>query len=142
MQHPKTRRSFLRTTVSAAAAGGGVGGGTEGRPRGRSPPMMIAELRRGLPYRHFVAALFLANVRTLGMGHPLVAVHAANQLALDVPGQERLLPMFWALDSFKYHQERGREAPHVRPLAGNLPSAEQAAAELHAGMREFDRDRV
>lgn len=114
----------------------------EDTPREKCPAAVLGQLRDGLPYRRLLAALFLANLRTLGMAHPLAALHSANQLALDLPVQERLLPAFWALDSFKYHQERGRQAPSLRPLAGGLPPADRAEEELHAGMAAYDPDRV
>src|SRR5690349_13803731 len=36
----------------------------EETPRAGCPAMMIGQLRKGLPYRNFLAALFLANLRT------------------------------------------------------------------------------
>jgi hypothetical protein len=113
----------------------------EKTPREKCPAMMIEQLRKGLPYRHFLAALFLANVRA-GEDHPLAVLHSANQLTLDAPVQERLLPTFWAMDSFKYLQERDRKVPQLKSVAGTLPSPQTAEAELHAGMEAFDPDRA
>jgi hypothetical protein len=115
----------------------------EETPRAGCPAMMIGQLRKGLPYRNFLAALFLANLRTHeGVEHPSAVLHSAHKLALDLPPEERLLPAFWALDSFKFHQERSRDTPCLRPLPGALPSAERAEAEFHAGMKAFDFDRA
>lgn len=114
----------------------------EETPREKCPPMMIEQLKKGLPYRHFLAALFLANLRTLGMAHPLAVLHSTNQLTLDAPVAERLLPTFYALDSFKFHQTRQRAAPNLKPLGGDLPAADQAEAELHAAMKAFDHDKA
>jgi hypothetical protein len=114
----------------------------EETPRAKCPAVMVGQLRRGLPYRHFLAALFLANMRTEGVGHPSAVLHSANQLSLDAPVQERLLPLFWAMDSFKFHQERDRALPRLRALAGELPAADQAEKELHAGMKGYDGGRA
>lgn len=110
----------------------------EDTPRAKCPAMMIEQLRRGLPFRNFLAALFLANLRNGGMHHPLLVLHSANQLTLDAPVQERLLPTFWALDSFKFHQERGRISPHFAPLVGELPDAGDAIERLHEAMAAED----
>ncbi len=114
----------------------------ENTPREKCPALMIGQLRKGLPFRQFLAALYLANIRTSEVDHPLAVVHSTNQLTLDLPVQERLLPTFWAMDSFKFHRERANAAPSLKPLAGKLPSAERAEAEFHAGMNNFDGERA
>lgn len=114
----------------------------EDTPREQCPAMMIAQLRKGLPYRHFLAALYLANIRTSEVNHPLAVLHSTNQLTLDLPVQERLLPTLWALDSFKFHRGRGDFAPSLGALRGALPSAELATAEFQAGMDDFDAGRA
>jgi hypothetical protein len=60
--------------------------------------MMIEQLKKGPPYRNFLAALYLANLRTSEVHHPLAVLHFTHQLTLNLPVQERLLPTFWALD--------------------------------------------
>src|SRR5262245_3335144 len=117
----------------------------EETPREKCVAVMIEQLRDGLPYRHFLAALYLANIRTAVIDHPLAVLHSADQLALDLPVAERLLPAFWALDSLKAHQAGAKNpqfVPKLKPLAGKLPSPEQAEKELHAGMAAYDRDRA
>jgi hypothetical protein len=106
--------------------------------RPKCPAMMIGLLKNGLPYRNFLAALYLTNLRAGEAGHPLAVLHSAHQLTLNAPFQERLLPTFWALDSFKVHQERGLETPSLKPLVGKLPSADQAEKDFHAAMTSFD----
>jgi hypothetical protein len=110
----------------------------EATPREKCVAMMIEQLKKGLPYRNFLAALYLANIRTGTVDHPLAVLHSTNQITLDLPVQERLLPTFWALDSFK----AGRPVPRLRPLTGALPSAEQAERELHAGMNAYDPEKA
>lgn len=113
----------------------------EETPRAKCPSMMIEQLRKGLPYRNFVAGVALANIRSIGYQHPLAALHSAHELAMDAPAQERLLPIFYALDSFKAHSNDGK-APHFRPLNGKLPTADKAEEELHAAMKDYDPDRA
>jgi hypothetical protein len=111
-------------------------------PREKCPAMMIEQLKQGLPYRNFLAALLLVNVGR-GLDHPLVVLHATNQLTLDAPVQERLLPTFWALDSYKWHQDRSpRTRQEIKRLTGPLPSADKAEEELFAGIKAYDFDRA
>src|SRR5262249_5553688 len=72
--------------------------------------VVVAPLRRGLSYRQFLAALFLAGIRE---GNPqpcgyklhcVFVIHAAHQMSLDAPVGEQLLPLFYALDYFKHCQ--------------------------------------
>jgi hypothetical protein len=119
----------------------------EETPRAKCPAMMIGQLKKGLPYRNFLAAMFLAKIREGEVEHESAALHAANQLSLDAPVQERLLPAFWALDSFKFHQERGGEgrgigAKGLMPLTGKLPPADQAEKEFHTAMKAAESERA
>ena len=114
----------------------------EETPREKCVAVMVEQLRKGLSYRNFLAALYLANIRTTHVSHALAELHSANELSLDLPNQERLLPLFWgALDSFKVQQQRGSK-PALRPIAGPLPSVEKAEDEFHAGMKELDGERA
>jgi hypothetical protein len=115
----------------------------EETPRAKCPAMMIEQLKSGLPYRQFLAALFLAGLRNRMLGgHHVALLHSANQLALDAPVTERLLPTFWALDSFKADVERRRTPRVLNELSGRLPAAEKAEEELHAAMDAQDGDRA
>ena len=110
----------------------------EDTPREKGPAMLVEQLRQGLPYRNFLAALYLANLRMGVIEHPLAALHSTNQLTLDLPVRERLLPMFWALDAYK------AQGPHadLRPLRGALPAAERAEQDFHDAMNAYDRERA
>src|SRR5262245_7526211 len=115
----------------------------EETPRAKCPEMMIEQLQGGLPYRQFLAAMFLAGLRNRMLGgHHIALLHSSNQLALDVPVAERLLPTFWALDSFKADVERRRTPRVLNEVAGRLPAAEKAEEELHAAMEALDGDRA
>jgi hypothetical protein len=111
---------------------------------------MVEQLKNGLPYRHFLAALYLAAIRAArwhgsgmhGYDHNAYVVHSAYQLGLDLPAGEQLLPAFYALNSFKGMQKAYPNKTGTPPLTGKLPTAEKAADELHAAMREWDPDRA
>src|SRR5580692_11986489 len=104
----------------------------EETPREKCFDMMVEQLRRGLPYRNFLAALFLAGVRNVSphpVGfkfHCVLAMHSANQLSLDAAPEDRLLPLFWALDQFKKSQaDNVREGNvRMREITGTLSSPE------------------
>lgn len=122
----------------------------ERTPREKCFPMMAEQLRSGMPYRQFLAALYLAGIRNVSPQPPgfkfhcVFAIHAAHQLSLDAPVGERLLPLFWALDAFKASQQRDVEEGdfRLRPVAGKLPSATRAWAEFHAAMETWDEPRA
>ena len=82
----------------------------EETPREKCFEMMVEQLRQGLPYRNFLASLFLAGIRDVNPQPPgfkfhcVLAIHSANQLSLDAAPEDRLLPLFWALDQFKKSQ--------------------------------------
>jgi hypothetical protein len=121
----------------------------EETPREKCFDMMVEQLRCGLPYRNFLAALFLAGVRDV-KPHPVgfkfhcvLAIHSANQLSLDAVSEDRLLPLFWALDQFKGSQNDRRQGNyHMPKLTGTLPSPEKAADEFHAAMQAWDEERA
>jgi hypothetical protein len=73
----------------------------ETTPEERCVAVMVEQLRNGLPYRHFLAALYLAAIRAAkwhgqvhAYDHNAYIVHSAYQLALDLPAGEQLLPAF------------------------------------------------
>src|SRR6476646_2577975 len=77
----------------------------EETPRDRCVAVFIDQLRRGLPYRRFLAAVFFAGIRRYRSHHDVYKTHAVHQLSMDVRPEERLLPLFWALSGYKKHQE-------------------------------------
>jgi hypothetical protein len=121
----------------------------EQTPRERCVAAMIEQLRAGLPYRHFLAALYLAAIRAAkwhgqihGYDHNAYVVHSAHQLALDLPVSDRLLPAFHALDNFKGMQLGYPKRQGTPVFTGTVPAAEKAAEELHTAMREWDPERA
>jgi hypothetical protein len=101
-------------------------------------------LRSGVGYQPFMAALYLAGIRNVDSRsagsrfHCVYVIHSAHQMALAAPPEERLLPLFWALDEFKAAQQMlGRP---MRPLRGPVPSGAAAIESLHAAVRAWDQN--
>ena len=113
----------------------------EETPRDQCVAVFIDQLRRGLPYRRFLAAVFFAGVRRHRSHHDVYKIHAVHQVSLDARPEERLLPLFWALHGYKKHQE-DFPRPLLTQLQGPLPSPEKAGAELADAMVRFDPDRA
>ena len=122
----------------------------ETTPRGKCFEMIHQQLQRGLPYRQFLAALYLAGIRNVNPQPPgfkfhcVFAIHSAHQMSLDAPVKDRLLPLFWALDNFKVSQQKDIDEGDftLRPVSGRLPSPEQAWPEFHAAMADWDEPRA
>jgi hypothetical protein len=122
----------------------------EQTPQARCVAVMVEQLRTGVPYRHFLAALYLAAIRAArwhgsgihGFDHSAYVVHSAYQLALDLPAGEQLLPAFYALNSFKGMQKAYPNRKGTPELTGKLPAAEKAADALHAAMKTWEPERA
>src|SRR5215831_15540828 len=113
----------------------------EETPRNRGVAVFIDQLRRGLPYRRFLAAVFFAGIRRSRSHHDVYKIHAVHQVSLDVRPEERLLPLFWALHGYKKHQE-DFPRPLLTELKGALPAPEKAGAELADAMERSDANRA
>ncbi|MGE0608275.1 MAG: hypothetical protein AB7O62_14355 [Pirellulales bacterium] len=122
----------------------------EETPRDKCFELLAAQLKAGLPYRNFLAALFLAGIRNVNPQPPgfkfhcVFVIHAANQMSLDARPEERLLPLFWALDDFKASQAKDvSEGDFKLPPAQSAGlSREKAWQEFHAGMEAWDAERA
>jgi hypothetical protein len=112
--------------------------------------VVVAQLRRGVSYRQFLAALFLAGIREVNPRpcssklHCVFVIHAAHLMSLDAPVGEQLLPLFYALDYFKQCQadDAIRGDFVMRPLQGRLPAPEDAHVEFAAAMEAWEVDRA
>jgi hypothetical protein len=113
----------------------------EETPRDRCIAVFIDQLRRGLPYRRFLAAVFFAGIRRYRSHHDVYKIHSVHQVSLDVRPEERLLPLFWAMQGYKKHQEDFPN-PLLTELKGPLPSPEKAHVELATAMEQSDADRA
>jgi hypothetical protein len=113
----------------------------EETPRDQCVATLIGQLQKGLPYRRFLAAVFLSAVRKRDSHHSVYLVNSAHQVSLDLPPEDRLLPLFWAVDHYKWQQARF-PTPPLEPLAGALPAPEKAAAEFHDAVQRADSPRA
>lgn len=78
-------------------------------PREKCVPVFVAQLRDGLSYQQFLAALFLASL-SHGDPHQVAQVYSAQRVGDEVRMEERLLPLFWVLDrlALGFEQEPDR----------------------------------
>src|SRR5262245_3599058 len=113
----------------------------EETPREQCVRVFVAELRRGLPHRRFLAASFFAAVRRARSHHEMYKIHAVHQVGRAVRAEERLLPLFWALNGYKQRQE-DFPLPAMTGWRGPLPWAEKAAGELRAAIGRGDQGRA
>lgn len=111
----------------------------EETPRDRCAAALLERLQQGLPYDRFLAAIFCAAIRKQNSGHDVYKMHAVHQVSRELDPAERLLPLFWAVDVFKVHQQDFPSPPLPR-LRGALPAAEQAPQDFVAAMRRMDLD--
>jgi hypothetical protein len=113
----------------------------EETPREKCVAVLTAQLHAGLPYRRFLAAVFLAALRKQNSHHSVYLVHSAHEVSLDLSDQDRLLPLFWAVDHFKWHQQKF-PTPALPLLTGPLAAPESAESELHEAMQRTDEERA
>lgn len=122
----------------------------EETPRSDCIEVVAGRLNAGLSYRELLSALFLAGIRNVSPQPPgfkfhcVFVLHSANQLSLDAPDHERLLPLLWALDYFKQSQQRDVDEGdfQLRKPKSPQPSASKAWAEFHAAMESWDEERA
>ena len=121
----------------------------EETPRERCFEVALAHLKKGLSYRDLLAGLFLAGIRNVKprpVGfkfHAVLVINSAHLLAQASAMDERLLPLFWALDNFK-----GSQAQDVKEGdwtlnkvdEARLPKPHQARAAFVNAMEAWDSD--
>lgn len=109
----------------------------------------LAELKAGLSYRDFLAGLFLAGIRNVKprpVGfkfHAVMVMHSAHLLAQQAAPDQRLLPLFWALDNFKGSQAQDvKEGDWVLAKIdeSKVPSPSKAKAAFTDAMEKWDSD--
>lgn len=124
----------------------------EATPREKCAQMAVDQMRRGVSYRQMLAALFLAGIRNVNPQPPgfalhcVFVIHSAHLIGLEAPPESRLLPLFYALDTFKASEERDARSAsgdyRLRRLDGPLPGAGRAKAEFLAAMDAWDAPRA
>jgi hypothetical protein len=124
----------------------------ERTPREKCAEMLVAQLRQGVSYRQLMAALFLAGIRNINPRPPgfalhcVFVIHAAHLISLEAPPDSRLLPLFYAMDTFKASQERDARQTGgdfvLRKLSGPLALPQTAAGEFASAMDAWDMERA
>lgn len=113
----------------------------EATPQDKLVGTMIRELRRGMSYQQFLGALYITTVRHRPF-HKILAHRAVHQLSMSVGQEERLLPLFWHLNSLKLHTTTFHDFNTRRnaqsPPASSLPSPAKAAGVFESAMRQGD----
>jgi hypothetical protein len=121
----------------------------EETPRDRVFEVALKQLRDGLSYRDLMAGLFLAGIRNIKprpVGfkfHAVMVINSAHLLAQTARVEERLLPMFWALDNFKSSQAQDvKEGDWTLSAVdeARVPSPAQANATFTKSMESWDAD--
>ena len=147
------RRKFLCATGSAAAVGlsgrpglaqtlpeaGALHRLLEETPRERVAAELARLIGAGLDRRRTLNALAIATSRRVRpfphVGfkyHTVLALQSVHLTALSLPGKERWLPVFWALDYFKRAQEAERRqsgwtmGPQPAPVAETVEAARKS----------------
>lgn len=106
-------------------------------PREACVAMIAGHLRDGLGFDRLLSAVYLAALLKRNSHHEVFLVHAAHEMSLTCRPDDRLLPLFWAVDVFKRQQEQF-PAAQLGPLEGSLPPYDQAAERFDEAMRSFD----
>lgn len=121
----------------------------EATDRDKIIDVAIERLRAGLSYRDLLAGLFLAGIRNIKprpVGfkfHAVMVINSAHLLGQTAPVADRLLPLFWALDTFKNSQQQDvREGDWTlgKPDLARLPKPSAAARELETALNAWDVD--
>src|SRR5436190_1631358 len=118
----------------------------EDTPQSECVRVLIERLRAGLPYRRLLAGVFFAGIRRLNSFHDVYKIHSVHQVSTQLRPEERLLPLFWAVDGFKTRQKEWpnpplRELPLSR-LDGPLPAASEASVDLAGALETADIETV
>ncbi len=106
-------------------------------PRDMCIPVFVEQLQAGLSYQDFLSALLLATIEH-GDPHHVAGVYSAHRVSSEARVEERLLPLFWALDRIVGGFQEDGDARPPGPLEGELPRAGQAADVFRDAMTERD----
>jgi len=121
----------------------------EETPRERILEVAIAHLKDGLSYRDLMGGLFLAGIRNIKphpvgfQFHAVMVINSAHMLGQTAPTPDRLLPMLWALDTFKNSQQQDIKKGDWtlgKVDEARVPSPGNARAEFIKAMEAWDAD--
>lgn len=115
----------------------------EATPHDKAVGVMVRELRNGMSYQQFLGALYATTVRHRPF-HKILAHRAVHELSRSVGREERLLPLFWMLDSLKRHGvtffDYQKERELKAPAASSLPKPDKAAEVFQSALAQGDLD--
>src|SRR5207248_3436439 len=115
----------------------------EETPRDQIIDVGVGHLKNGLPYRDLLAGLFLAGIRNIKphpVGfkfHAVMVINSAHLLGQTAAVEDRLLPLLWALDTFKNSQAQDVKEGDwalAKVDESRLPSPGKAKAEFLRAM--------
>ncbi len=121
----------------------------EETPRERIIETAVDHMKRGLSYRELMSGLFLAGIRNINphpVGfkfHAVMVINSAHLLGQTAAVNDRLLPLLWALDTFKNSQAQDvKEGDWTlgKVDEARLPKPGQARAEFVKAMDAWDAD--
>lgn len=106
-------------------------------------PLLLSQMKSGVPLKRLLAAGALANARTFGgedyIGfHTLMAMMPALRMSASLPSAEQPLPVFKVLyrNTSRIQENGGRKAEVLHPIAAGAIAAN--ADQLHEAMRRKD----
>lgn len=109
----------------------------------------VARLRDGLSPNELAAGIFLAGIRNVKprpVGfkfHTVLSLHSAHAMALAAEPEDRLLPLLWALDTFKASQQADeREGDWTLAAVDEprVPAPDKARAALDQAFEQWDEE--
>jgi hypothetical protein len=113
----------------------------EDTPRSECVRVLIDQLQKGLPYHRLLASVFFAGIRRLNSFHDVYKIQSVHQICSQLRPEERLLPLFWAVDGFKTRQQEWPNPP-LTELTGPMPAASEAAVDLASALEKADIETV
>jgi hypothetical protein len=122
----------------------------EETPRDRVLEVFAARINDGTEYNEVLAALHLAGIRNIpprpDVGwkfHAVLVLHSAHLASMAATGQDRWMPIFFALDFFKSQQAydvRESDWSMSQPDEASIPEARVSRQALIQAMDAWDDD--
>jgi hypothetical protein len=121
----------------------------EDTPREQILDVAVDHLKNGLSYRDLLAGLFLAGIRNIKphpVGfkfHAVMVINSAHMLGQTASVDDRLLPLLWALDTFKTSQAQDiKEGDWTlgKVDEARVPGRDKARSEFLRAMEDWDAE--
>lgn len=113
----------------------------ENTPRDQCVPTLTKKLREGLTYRQFLTALTLATLRKGNAHHEMYVLHPTHEMSLNLPQNQQIIPLFWAMDAFKQQQNRF-PAPPTNIIKHTISNNGQAHGLFKAAMEDWNQEQA